>query len=72
MPSRIRADAHRRRRVIPIRMVGFLSIRFRERALKRGFLVIRAITKLRFLAYQHCSGAGAARDDLHKSLIQIK
>jgi hypothetical protein len=37
---------------------GF-RIGFRKGFVKRGFLVSRAITKLRVLAYQHCTEAGA-------------
>jgi hypothetical protein len=71
MPSSIRNDPHRRRQVFPFVLSGELSNRFRKGSFKRGFLVIRAITKLRFLAYQHCSEAGAKLGISLKYLIYM-
>jgi hypothetical protein len=48
---------------------GELSIRFRKGSVNRGFSVSRAITKLRFLAYQHCSEAGAGLGISNKYMI---
>jgi hypothetical protein len=44
---------------------GF-RIGFRTGFVKRGFLVSRAITKLRVLAYQHCMEAGAEQRNYFK------
>ena len=44
---------------------------FEKASFKRGFLVSRAITKLRFLAYQHCSETGAWLGISFKYLILI-
>ena len=65
MPSSIRADAHRRPRVIPIGIANSLSNRVSQKArLSVDFWLVAPSRSCDFLAYQHCSGGRGLAGDI--------